>query len=125
MRRRLRDSGNVGFNPKQIKAAMPDMLDLAKASGVGLDQTADIASNILSAFKMEAAQMGRVSDTLALTMTTSNVDLNMLAETMKYMGPIANKAGMSLGETKGRRRWLCWGTSVFKGQTRVPPYAPC
>ena len=87
-----------GFNPKQIKAAMPDMLDLAKASGVGLDQTADIASNILSAFKMEAAQMGRVSDTLALTMTTSNVDLNMLAETMKYMGPIANKAGMSLEE---------------------------
>lgn len=87
-----------GFNPKQIQAAMPDMLDLAKASGVGLDQTADIASNILSAFKMEAAQMGRVSDTLALTMTTSNVDLNMLAETMKYMGPIANKAGMSLEE---------------------------
>ncbi|WP_223940091.1 phage tail tape measure protein, partial [Aeromonas caviae] len=87
-----------GFNPKQIKAAMPDMLYLAKASGVGLDQTADIASNILSAFKMEAAQMGRVSDTLALTMTTSNVDLNMLAETMKYMGPIANKAGMSLEE---------------------------
>ena len=87
-----------GFNPKQIKAAMPDMLDLAKASGVGLDQTADIASNILSAFKMEATQMGRVSDTLALTMTTSNVDLNMLAETMKYMGPIANKAGMSLEE---------------------------
>ena len=87
-----------GFNPKQIKAAMPDMLDLAKASGVGLDQTADIASNILSAFKMEAAQMGRVSDTLALAMTTSNVDLNMLAETMKYMGPIANKAGMSLEE---------------------------
>ncbi|MFB2904022.1 phage tail tape measure protein [Aeromonas jandaei] len=87
-----------GFNPRQIQAAMPDMLDLAKASGVGLDQTADIASNILSAFKLEASQMGQVSDTLALTMTTSNVDLNMLAETMKYMGPIAKKAGMSLQE---------------------------
>jgi TP901 family phage tail tape measure protein len=87
-----------GFNPKQIQAAIPDMLDLAKASGVGLDQTADIASNILSAFKLQASQMGQVSDTLALTMTTSNVDLNMLAETMKYMGPIASKAGMSLQE---------------------------
>ncbi|MDX7876235.1 phage tail tape measure protein [Aeromonas veronii] len=88
----------TGFSPEKIKAAMPDVLDLAKASGVGLDRTADIASNILSSYKLQASEMGRVSDVLALTMTTSNVDLNMLAETMKYMGPIATEAKMSLQE---------------------------
>lgn len=88
----------TGFSPEKIKAAMPDVLDLAKASGVGLDRTADIASNILSSYKLQASEMGKVSDVLALTMTTSNVDLNMLAETMKYMGPIATEAKMSLQE---------------------------
>ncbi|MBZ6064718.1 phage tail tape measure protein [Aeromonas schubertii] len=88
----------TGFSPEKIKAAVPDVLDLAKASGVGLDRTADIASNILSSYKLQASEMGKVSDVLALTMTTSNVELNMLAETMKYMGPIATEAKMSLQE---------------------------
>lgn len=88
----------AGFTPNSIRAAMPAMLDLSKAGDVDLARTADISSNILSAFKMPADQMGKVADVLALTMTTSNVDLEMLAETMKYMGPIAKTAGMDLSE---------------------------
>ena len=36
---------------------------------------------------------------MALTMTTSNVNLQMLGETMKYVAPIAQSVGMSLEET--------------------------
>ena len=88
----------AGFTPNSIRAAMPSMLDLPKAGDIALARTADISSNILSAFKMPADQMGKVADVLALTMTTSNVDLEMLSETMKYMGPIAKTAGMDLSQ---------------------------
>ena len=40
----------AGFTPASIKAAMPSMLDLAKAGDLDLATSADIASNILSAF---------------------------------------------------------------------------
>lgn len=89
----------AGFNSQKIIDTMPGMLDLAKAGGTDLMRTADIASNILSAFGMEAKQMGRVGDVLTKAFTSSNVSLETLAETMKYVGPVAVKAGMSLEQS--------------------------
>lgn len=87
-----------GFEAAEIMAAMPGMLDLAKAGGTDLATTADIASNILSGFRLEADQMGRVGDVLAATFTRSNVDLAMLGDTMKYVAPIATELGTSVEE---------------------------
>lgn len=86
----------AGFEANDILAAMPATLALAKAGGTDLAQTADIASNILSGFRMEASEMGRVSDVLAATFTRSNVDLAMLGESMKYVAPIADELGASI-----------------------------
>ncbi|MDR3351901.1 MAG: phage tail tape measure protein [Zoogloeaceae bacterium] len=88
----------AGFNKDKILNAMPSTLDLARASDVDLQRTADIASNILSAFKLDASEMPRVADTLTMAFTTSNVSLEQLAETMKYVAPIAQEAGMSMEE---------------------------
>ncbi|WP_407364742.1 phage tail tape measure protein (plasmid) [Pseudomonas luteola] len=79
----------AGFNPKAIQDAMPGMLDLAKAGGSELADTADIASNILTGFKLQAKDMGQVGDVLVGTFTRSNTDLRMLGETMKYVAPVA------------------------------------
>lgn len=86
----------AGFDPKAIQAAMPGMLDIAKAGGMELAQTADIASNILTGFKIDPSQMGRVGDVLVGTFTRSNVDLTMLGETMKYAAPIAANLGQDI-----------------------------
>ena len=85
-----------GFTPDAIKAAMPGMLDLAKAGGAELAETADIASNILTGFGVGADQMSRVGDILVGTFTRSNVDLAMLGETMKYVGPVAASVGQDI-----------------------------
>ena len=90
--------GMAGFDAKQIQAAMPGLLDMAKAGDMDLGRTADIASNILGGFGLKAEEMGRVSDVLTKTMTTSNVTLEMLGETMKYVAPQARAAGASLEE---------------------------
>ncbi len=86
----------AGFKTNGILTAMPGMLNLAKAGATDLGETADIASNILSGFGLEADQMGRVGDVLAATFTRSNVNLSMLGQTMKYVAPIAKEAGTSI-----------------------------
>ncbi|WP_180145684.1 phage tail tape measure protein [Desulfoluna butyratoxydans] len=91
--------GMAGFSTNQIVSAMPGVLNMAKAGAVELGMASDIASDIMSGFGLEATDMGRVSNVLTRTFTSSNTSLEMLGETMKYVAPIASKAGMSLEET--------------------------
>lgn len=86
----------AGFNAQQMLASMPGMLDLAKAGAVDLGTAADIASNVLSGFGMEAGEMTRLGDVMVATFTRSNVDLQMLGNTMKYTAPIARQFGASV-----------------------------
>lgn len=86
----------AGFSPQNIMAAMPGLLDVAKAGGTDLGVTADIASNILGGFGIDASKMGYVGDVLTKAFTTSNTSLEMLGDTMKYVGPVAKAAGMGL-----------------------------
>nr|WP_267956359.1 phage tail tape measure protein [Halomonas sp. MCCC 1A17488] len=88
----------AGFDPEAIIAAMPDMLDLAKANGTDLGRTADISSNILSGFGLDPSQMGHVGDVLTATTTRANVDLEKLGESMKYVAPQARAMGVSIEE---------------------------
>jgi TP901 family phage tail tape measure protein len=86
----------AGFTPKAIKDAMPGILDMAKAGGMEIARSADIASNILTGFKLPAAEMNRVGDALVATFTRSNTSLDMLGETMKYAAPVAAELGVNL-----------------------------
>lgn len=86
----------AGFNPQAIRAAMPGMLALAKAGDSELADTADIASNILTGFNLQASDMGRVGDVLVGAFTRSNVNLQMLGETMKYVAPVAAGVGQDI-----------------------------
>lgn len=86
----------AGFDAQKMLAAMPGMLDLAKAGATDLATTTDIASNILSGFGLQASEMGRLGDVMVATFTRSNVDLSMLGSTMKYTAPIARQFGASI-----------------------------
>lgn len=88
--------GMAGFKPDQIMAAMPGVLDMAKAGDLEIARAADISSNILQAFRMQAEEMGRVSDVLTKGFTSSNVTLEMLGNTMTYVAPIATEFGASI-----------------------------
>ncbi len=88
----------AGFKTNQIIKAMPGLLDLAAAGQIDLAETADITSNILSGFGIKADKTSHVADVLAKAMTTANVDVKMLGETMKYIAPAAASLGASLEE---------------------------
>lgn len=86
----------AGFNTQQMLKAMPGMLDLASAGAIDLATAADISSNILSGFGLEASEIGRVGDILTNTFTKSNTSMSTLGETMKYVAPIAASVGVNL-----------------------------
>jgi TP901 family phage tail tape measure protein len=86
----------AGFDVNEVVAAMPGMLALASAGATDLGSTADIASNILTGFGMQAGEMGHVGDVLVNTFTSSNTTVGMLGETMKYVAPAAASLGVDL-----------------------------
>jgi TP901 family phage tail tape measure protein len=86
----------AGFKANETIAAMPGLLNLAKAGATDLGRTADIASDILSGFGMTAKQTGRMADVLASTTTGANTTLELLGDTMKYVGPLGADAGASI-----------------------------
>lgn len=91
----------AGFSPEAIRSSMKDILDLALANGADLARTADIASNISGAFKIDPeveGNMQRVADVLSGVSARANVDLEMLGDTMKYLGK-AEGLGLSLEES--------------------------
>lgn len=88
----------AGFKVDDMLETMPGMLSLASAGQIELGEAADIASNILTGFGMQAGDMGRVGDVLTNTFTSSNTSLAGLGETMKYAAPIAKSTGASLEE---------------------------
>lgn len=83
----------AGFSTNAITNSMGDMLALATANGTELARTADIASNIAGAFAIDPEAEGamtRVADVLSGTASRANVNLEMLGETMKYLGGSAD-----------------------------------
>lgn len=86
----------AGFKVTETVEAMPGMLDLASAGAIELGAAADIASNVLTGFGMKAGEMGRLGDVLTNTFTTSNTNLAMLGETMKYVSAPAASLGVDL-----------------------------
>ena len=88
----------AGFETNDILSAMPGMLDLAAAGALDLGRAADITSNIMSAFGIEASQAGHISDVLAKAASSANTNVEQLGNAMKPLAPVANTMGWSMEE---------------------------
>lgn len=91
--------GRQGFKPDEIDAAIPSVLNLARATKTELGVAATIAAGTLRALGMEAREMPRVADVLTATANNSAQTLEELGDTMKYAAPIADEFGLSIEQT--------------------------
>jgi len=89
----------AGFDANEILAATPGALKLAAAGNLELAEAADIASNVLTGFNLEATEMDRVNRALAHTAASSNTNIQQLGEAMKFAAPVAAGLGVSVEET--------------------------
>jgi len=88
----------AGFKVNDILGAMPSVLELAASAQMDIATAADITSNILTGYGKSVEELGHVNDVLVKAMTSANVDLRMLGESMKYVGPVASGVGVQFEE---------------------------
>lgn len=89
----------LGFTAKEITQVTEATLALAQATDSDLARAAEVAGATLRGFGMEANETTRVTDVMAKSFSSSALDMEKFAESMKYVAPIANVAGVSLEET--------------------------
>lgn len=93
------EMAKLGFTAKQINAAAEGVLYMAQATGSDLAQAAEIAGSVLRSFNIDASDTMRVSDVMAMSFTSSALNISRFAESMKYVAPVATSLGISLEET--------------------------
>ncbi|MGZ9651560.1 phage tail tape measure protein [Bacillus cereus] len=86
----------AGFSASDSMSALPSVLNLAAVGQMDLGRSADITSNIMTGFGLNAADSGKAVDILAKTMTTANTDLDQLGMAMKYVAPVASALGWDM-----------------------------
>ena len=88
----------LGFTSGQIIGATEATLNLAAAQKIDLASAAAIAGGTLSGFGMKASETGRVTDVMALSFSSSTLDIVKFQESMKYVAPVANLMKVSIEE---------------------------
>ena len=89
----------AGFDTNEILEALPATLALATAGELDLASAADIASNVLSGFRLETIETGRVTDVLAAIAARTNTSVSQMGEALSKAAPAAAAAGWSLEQT--------------------------
>lgn len=89
----------AGFDVLQVMEALPSVLDASAGQVKELGLIADITSNVLSGFQLEAGAMTRVTDTMTNVAAQANVDFIQLGESMKFVAPVAAGLGLTIEET--------------------------
>lgn len=94
----LRFLSQAGFTASESIAAIPDVLNLARAAALDLGTAADIASNVMSGFGIEATEAAGAADILAAISSRANTNVQQLGDAASYVGPVASAMGVSLGD---------------------------
>jgi len=89
----------AGYDVAQIMDSLPGLLDLAAAGQLDLGRAADITTNIMSGFNIEAEKTAEVADVLAKAAASANTSVEQMGDAMSYVAPVAAGAGLSLEET--------------------------
>ena len=89
----------AGFDVDQQIGSLPAVLNAAIAGNMGLGQSAEIVTNIMSAFGLSADESGGAVDVLAKAANSANTDIPLMGEAFKMVAPVANALGWSIEET--------------------------
>lgn len=85
----------AGYDVDQIKHAIRPISDIALVGDTDLGETADVVTNIMTAYEIPAKQMDNTADILTMTFTKTNTTLLELAESFKYAGTVAHQSGLN------------------------------
>lgn len=86
----------AGMDKDSAMAALPAILDGAAASGADLGYAADLVTNILSSFNLEASETERVVNLLNGAAATSPATMMEIGESLQLAGGMAREFGLEI-----------------------------
>ncbi len=86
----------AGFSTKQQLAAIPHVLDAARAGSEDLEKSASLLTDTMTAFGKKADDMQQVADVMTYVNNKTNTTLSLTARAMFEIGPYAVDAGLSM-----------------------------
>lgn len=115
----------AGFTSAEAMGSLKSMVDLATATGEEFNSVADISSDLLGAFGLNAkdtatkvANLNRLNNALVSTVNSANVTMENLFDTMTKVGPVATGLfGASVEEIAALTGVL--GSSGIKGSNAM------
>ena len=88
--------GMAGWNATQITEGMSGVLNLATVGALDLGRASDIVTDGLTAMGLSASDVGDFTDMMTATITNANTSVELMGETMKYVGPVAGALGIEM-----------------------------
>lgn len=95
----MTELARMGFSSAEIKSAVPDVMNLARATGTDLSEAALIAANNMRVFGLDASKMTDVADIMTVTANRSAQTLSDLGESLKMAAPQAARFKETLIDT--------------------------
>lgn len=92
---------SAGYKVDQMADSIEATLNLASATQYGLAETTDIVIATLNQFGLEANDAERVTNVFASAIGASMASMDKLANSMGYVGPVANSLGYQIEDTVG------------------------
>ena len=94
-----KEFAKLGFSVKEIKNATKATLDLAAATNTDLARAAEVAGATVRGFGLDASETQRVTDVMAKSFSSSALDMEKFATSMRAVAPVAKNAGLNIEQT--------------------------
>ena len=90
--------GMAGWKTEDMLKGLPGVLNLASAGGTDLALTSDIVTDGLTAMGLTAKDTDKFVDIMASTCSNANTNIELMGETLKYVGPVAGSLGIEMDD---------------------------
>jgi len=94
-----KEFAKLGFSTDEIINATKATLDLAAATGTELPRAAEVVGSTIRAFGLDASEAQRVTDVMAKSFSSSALDMEKFATSMRSVAPVAKSAGLNIERT--------------------------
>lgn len=94
-----KEFAKLGFSQEEILNATEATLDLAAATGEDLPRAAEVVGATVRAFGLDASETQRVTDVMAKSFSSSALDMEKFAVSMRAVAPVAKNAGLNIEQT--------------------------
>lgn len=105
---------SAGLNATQVAESMAGVLSLAAAGELEVGRAAEVATNTMFQFGLQAKDVAHIADVLAKGAADSSISVAQMAESLNKVGGIAKTAGLNLEEVSAALVIL--GNAGLKGE---------